>query len=46
VCYLALMFLFDVGEECGVAVVAFAAGAEELSILMGLEGRRHPNITL
>jgi hypothetical protein len=41
-----MVFLLDVGEEGGVAVVPFAAGAEKLSILLGLEGGRHPNITL
>lgn len=44
--YLALVFLLDVGEEGGVTVVPFTAGAEELSTFLGLEGRRHPNITL
>ena len=42
--YLAVVFLFDVGEQCGVAVVSLAAGAEELARLVGLVGGLHGNI--
>lgn len=34
--YLAVMFLFDVGEECGVAEVGLAAGA---LVIPGFDGK-------
>ncbi len=38
------MFLLDVGEECGVAEVALAAGTDEVAGFVGVVVCQHGNI--